>query len=103
MPAYKAIWPLFGSTNQLLAGLTLVSLTLWLANSGKPRLLQWLVGIPMLFMMAMTITALSFQIAGANDAVMRTIAVVLLGLALWITGEALLALLQRRRPLQHAH
>lgn len=103
MPAYKAIWPLFGSTNQLLAGLTLVSLTLWLANSKKPRLLQWLVGIPMLFMMAMTITALGYQIFGANDAVMRTIAIVLLGLALWITGEALLSLLQRREAKQHAH
>jgi len=102
IPAYMTIWPLFGSTNQLLAGLTLVGLVLWLANTGRPRLLQWLVGLPMLFMMAMTITALALQIATSRSAVMTTVAVVLLVLALWITGEALASLLQRRRALPAA-
>ncbi|MSR38798.1 MAG: carbon starvation protein A [Planctomycetes bacterium] len=105
VPAYKAIWPLFGSTNQLLAGLTLIGLTLWLAKSKKPRLLQWLVGIPMLFMMTMTVTALGYQIQAAQDHMMRTVAVVLLALALWITAEALVALLQRTKkpsePMPH--
>lgn len=97
VPAYMVIWPLFGSTNQLLAGLTLVGLTLWLANTGKSRLLQWLVGIPMVFMMAMTMLALVLQIAGAKSTVLAVVAAVLLGLALWITAEAVLALLQRRQ------
>jgi carbon starvation protein len=96
VPAYKTIWPLFGSTNQLLAGLTLVGLSLWLCNTGKPRLLRWLVGVPMVFMMAMTMSALVLQIAGARDTVVAVVATVLLGLALWITVEALLALLGRR-------
>lgn len=95
VPAYQVIWPLFGSTNQLLAGLTLVSLSLWLGNTGKRKLLRWLVGVPMVWMMGMTISALVLQIANATDGVLATVAVLLLGLALWITGEALLSLLRR--------
>jgi carbon starvation protein len=98
VPAYQVIWPLFGSTNQLLAGLTLVGLSLWLANAGKPRLLRWLVGIPMVWMMGITITALGLQIANATDHVLRLVAALLLLLALWITGEALLSLWRGHRP-----
>ena len=97
IPAYKVIWPLFGSTNQLLAGLTLVGLSLWLANSGKPKLLRWLVGVPMVFMMSMTISALTLQIADPQNDQILVIAIVLLGLALWITVEAVVALLRRPR------
>ena len=56
-PAYKVIWPLFGSINQLLAGLTLVGLSLWLARTKKGTALRLAVGVPMVFMMAMTMTA----------------------------------------------
>lgn len=99
VPAYRVIWPLFGSTNQLLAGLTLIGLFLWLVHTRKSRLLQWLVGLPMLFMMAMTISALVLQIAAATDWLLGSVAALLLGLALWIAGEALVALLRRRpRP-----
>ncbi|MBL8723782.1 MAG: carbon starvation protein A [Planctomycetes bacterium] len=97
VPAYQVIWPLFGSTNQLLAGLTLVGLSLWLAHTQKPRLLRWLVGVPMVWMMGITTSALVLQIQAARDPVLRTVAVVLLGLALWITGEALWSLRSRRR------
>lgn len=97
VPAYQVIWPLFGSTNQLLAGLTLVGLSLWLANTHKPRLLRWLVGVPMVWMMGITMSALVLQIAGAKDPVLRTVAGILLGLALWITAEALWSL---RHPAQ---
>ncbi|MCA8949456.1 MAG: carbon starvation protein A [Planctomycetes bacterium] len=97
IPAYKVIWPLFGSTNQLLAGLTLVGLSLWLANTGRPVLLRWLVGVPMVFMMGMTISALTIQITEAQNAQIGGVAVVLLVLALWITGEAVVAMLRRPR------
>ncbi|MEO6594691.1 MAG: carbon starvation CstA family protein [Planctomycetota bacterium] len=96
VPAYKVIWPLFGSTNQLLAGLTLVGLSLWLANTGRSVLLRIAVGVPMVFMMAMTMTALVFQIGNANDPVLAVVATVLLALALWITGEAVVSLCRRR-------
>jgi len=99
VPAYKVIWPLFGSTNQLLAGLTLVGLLLWLVNTGRSKLLCWLVSVPMVFMMGMTISALVLQIATATETVLAVVAAVLLALALWITGEALVALLRARPAL----
>ncbi len=98
VPAYTVIWPLFGSTNQLLAGLTLVGLSLWLANTGRPTWLRIAVGIPMAFMMGMTITALALQIANAGSAVLAVVAIVLLSLALWITFEAILSLIRPTQP-----
>ena len=97
IPAYQVIWPLFGSTNQLLAGLTLTGLVLWLAKTGKPKLLQWLVAIPMVFMMGMTASALVLQIGSAPNKVMLSVAIVLLALAAWITFEALASVLGRGR------
>ncbi|MCB9876345.1 MAG: carbon starvation protein A [Planctomycetes bacterium] len=96
VPAYKVVWPLFGSINQLLAGLTLVGLSLWLAKSGRGLLVRALVGVPMLFMMGMTVSALVLQIASSNNAVLTTLGVVLLALSLWITFEALLSLWKGR-------
>jgi carbon starvation protein len=97
VPAYKVVWPLFGSINQLLAGLTLVGLSLWLARSRRSLWLRCAVGLPMLFMMGMTVTALCLQIANAPNALLAGLAIVLLLLAAWITAEAALALFGRRR------
>jgi carbon starvation protein len=96
MPAYRMVWPLFGSINQMFAGLTLVGLSLWLARSGRGMVVRLAVGLPMLFMMAMTATALVLQIARAPNAVFGTFAVVVLALATWITAEAAVALWQHR-------
>jgi carbon starvation protein len=99
VPAYAVIWPLFGSTNQLLAGLTLVGLSLWLAHTSKNVWLRVAVGVPMVFMMGMTISALVLQIRDATDTVLVVVGVVLLVLALWITAEAAWSLLRRRHRL----
>ncbi|HZN39603.1 MAG TPA: carbon starvation CstA family protein [Planctomycetota bacterium] len=99
VPAYKVVWPLFGSTNQLLAGLTLVGLSLWLANTNKSALLRLCVGVPMVFMMLMTMSALVLQIVDATNAPLTSVAVVLLLLAIWITIEAIIALLRPRAVL----
>ena len=56
MPAWKAIWPAFGAANQLLAALALLVVYAWLKRSGRRA---WYVLIPMVFMCATTITALS--------------------------------------------
>lgn len=54
---YRAIWPLFGSANQLLAALTLVVATVWLA---RKSLSYWFVAFPAAFMAVTTIGALVF-------------------------------------------
>jgi carbon starvation protein len=52
---WKAIWPLFGSANQLLAALALLAVTVWLRNKGTAN---WFVRYPMYFMYIMTNCAL---------------------------------------------
>src|SRR3990167_7822584 len=55
IPAWKVFWTIFGTSNQLLAALTLMTLSVWLMRSGKS---WWMSAIPMVFMMVMTLWAL---------------------------------------------
>ncbi|MFQ5996535.1 MAG: carbon starvation protein A [Dehalococcoidales bacterium] len=54
---WKTLWPLFGSANQLMAALALLAGTVWLARMGKDNKF---VLYPMIFMFAVTLTALVF-------------------------------------------
>jgi len=56
VPAWKIFWTIFGTSNQLLAALTLMVLTLWLKRAGK---LWWPSFVPMVFMMVMTLWSLA--------------------------------------------
>jgi carbon starvation protein len=53
--AYLVAWPIFGSSNQLLASLILLGICVWLFKTGKQI---WYVVIPMLLMLVMTIWSL---------------------------------------------
>ena len=55
IPAWKAVWPVFGSTNQLLAGLALLVVYVWQKRKGKKTIF---IVIPMVFMLSMTLWAL---------------------------------------------
>jgi len=55
IPAWKIIWPVFGSSNQLLASLALLSATLYLISIKKKCHITL---IPLLFMLPMTTFAL---------------------------------------------
>lgn len=52
---YTAIWPVFGSANQLLAALTLIAAAAWLAHRAQKA---WFVALPAVFMAATTIASL---------------------------------------------
>jgi carbon starvation protein len=52
---YLVAWPIFGTSNQLLAGLTLLAVSVWLIKSGKKAVYTI---IPMVFMLAMTLWSL---------------------------------------------
>ena len=58
-PAYLDFWTLFGTSNQLLAGLTLLGITVWLYAARK-RVRYTLV--PLVFILAVTLVALGFQV-----------------------------------------
>jgi carbon starvation protein len=62
IPAWKVFWTIFGTSNQLLAALTLMTLSLWLWRSKKP---WWVTAIPMGFMMTMTLWALGIMMKNA--------------------------------------
>lgn len=55
--AYLKIWPIFGAANQLLAALTLIAVSAWLAQKAKS---YWFAAIPAAFMIVTTVTALMF-------------------------------------------
>jgi len=53
--AWRMIWPIFGSANQLLASLALLAISVWLARRARAN---WFALIPMVFMFAVTMTSL---------------------------------------------
>jgi carbon starvation protein len=53
--AYLKIWPIFGAANQLLAALTLIAVTAWLAQKARK---YWFTAIPAAFMVVTTLTSL---------------------------------------------
>jgi carbon starvation protein len=52
---YMVAWPLFGASNQLLASLTLLAVSVWLIKTGRKA---WYAVAPMAFMMTVTLWAL---------------------------------------------
>ena len=57
--AYLVAWPVFGTSNQMLASLTLLAISIWLIRTGRKA---WFVIWPMVFMLVMTVTALVLQV-----------------------------------------
>jgi carbon starvation protein len=63
-PAWQVFWPLFGASNQLLAALTLIGITVWLAKAYQARWVWLVTGLPTLWMFAMSTWALMRLILG---------------------------------------
>jgi carbon starvation protein len=82
------LWPLFGATNQTLAALALIIITLYLERQGG---LKWLVpGIPAVFMAVMTIWAVilnQVRFLGAHNILLTIINICILITAIWIAVE----------------
>ena len=66
---YAEIWPLFGSANQLLSVLALVACAVFLKKTKRQGCMLW---IPMVFMMAVTFTALGMTISKLTKALFTT-------------------------------
>jgi carbon starvation protein len=59
---WKIIWPVFGTANQLMAALTLATVSIWLAFRLRP---SWFTLVPAIFMMATCLTSL-YQLLSAH-------------------------------------
>ncbi|MDD5063606.1 MAG: carbon starvation CstA family protein [Phycisphaerae bacterium] len=85
IPAWKAIWPVFGATNQLLAGLVLLVVAVWLKKTGRKT--GFVLG-PMFFMNIVTVWALVLLLLRYRFSAVGIIAAVLLLLAIVLIIEA---------------
>ena len=81
---YAEIWPLFGSGNQLLAVLALLACAAFLKKTHRQGVMLW---IPMVFMMAVTFTALATTSINLSKQLMTT------GLSLGNTLQLIFAVL----------
>jgi carbon starvation protein len=82
------LWPIFGATNQLLAGLALLVVTVWLVKTKRPA---WVSAIPMVFMLAMTgyaIVLLGRGFVDSDNYFLLGVSVLMLVLEIWIIIEA---------------
>ena len=91
MNGYTLIWPLFGAANQLLAAVALLAVCVWLGNAGKNNKMFY---VPMIFMLAVTLTSLLLTALSKVAAIMEGGnlfgSVLQLGLALVLFGLAIL-------------
>ena len=87
------LWPLFGTSNQLLAGISLLLVTIWLKRQGRPIIYTL---VPMVFLMVMTLWAMTEQVIfdwsgySGNEANMLLFifGAIILGFTIWIILEA---------------
>ncbi len=103
---YLVAWPIFGTSNQLLASLTLLAVSVYLVRTGRRA---WFAVAPMIFMMVFTLWSLALQIipflesiatgtaTRPDVAIAGTCGIILLVLCGWLVVEAFRALAPRRR------
>ena len=95
--AAKNLWNVFASANQLLAGLTLFTASLWLYKNRKA---WWITLFPMLFMLAVSSTGLWLLCTGswkAGNATLGAVTAVLLALAAVLVLLAIVRFSEARR------
>ncbi|MFT7631854.1 MAG: carbon starvation protein [Mariniblastus sp.] len=89
------LWPLFGATNQLLAGLAFMVTTFYLWRRNLP---VWFVAIPMLFMIILPGWAIVWQLTNSETGwwwdsqkvLLAVIGTITLALQVWMVVEALI-------------
>ena len=99
VPARQAgwvLWPIFGASNQMLAALTLMVLTLYYWQKKKP-ILPLL--IPMVFIMVVTFTVLVSNAINfyGNNGILFGLTILLMGLIIWMVFEGVNKVLEIRK------
>jgi carbon starvation protein len=93
------IWPLFGTTNQLLAGLTLLVISVYLLKLRRPTIYTL---VPLTFLLTATLCALLVQLADfyrKGQYLLAVLDVIILGASIWVALEALGAFARVRAEL----
>lgn len=86
------LWPLFGTANQLLAGISLLLIAVWLRRLGRN---YWVALIPMIFVMFMTLWAMFQQvffewsfIGSDSNMLLFVLGAIIFVFAIWISITA---------------
>jgi carbon starvation protein len=96
--AWKVLWPIFGTANQLLAALTLLTISVWLKKTSKKQYIFLITFVPMLVMFCMSVWSLwifvsryfgSFATQGLHFDFIGATGTILLALALYLAVESL--------------
>jgi len=100
----KELWILFGMTNQLLAGLTLLTISVFLYKLRRPTIYTVL---PMLVMLALSMWAMVAQLLGffgdpeiEGRVALISVTLIVLAMSMWLIVEALLSFARGRGGLE---
>jgi carbon starvation protein len=91
------LWPLFGTTNQLLAGLTLLVISVMLVKLGRPSRYTL---VPMIFVTCVSLLAALYQLwslYAGRQYLLLVVDVMIIVAALFVTLEAASALMRERQ------
>jgi carbon starvation protein len=95
------LWVLFGASNQLLAGLSLTVVGVWLYRTGRP----WIhIAIPLVLVLAIAGTSMVIKVGELLDAgsyLLATIGSIILALEVWVVLEGIAAV-RRAHPTRAA-
>jgi carbon starvation protein len=109
VPVWKTFWSLFGASNQLLAALTLLGVTVWLWRTRREAWVWLVTGVPTVFMYVMSTWALASmtlpKFRNANGFALPAdlvpwVGLVLLSLAAVMLVEAIRVIAMPQGPLQ---
>jgi carbon starvation protein len=95
-----ALWPLFGTTNQLVAGATLLVVSVWLRRAGRPVVYTLL---PMVLIAVVTIWSMLGEVVGyyrhfGEQALLAVMGSLILVCDVWVLLEGIRVLVGAREP-----
>ena len=91
------LWPLFGTVNQLLAGLALLIITVYLAKKGKSIVFS---GVPLVFMVLMTGWAMVLNLKkfyATHNTLLLAIGIAVFVLEIWMIIESIIAIASSKK------
>ncbi len=96
--AFNALWPIFGTANQLLAAMALLTVSAWLLLRKRKN---WFTLVPAVFMVVTTLVSLGILLTGyirKGNYILIAADVLLLALSAGVVTLALKTFLKRRGP-----
>lgn len=94
------LWALFGSTNQVLAGLTLLTVSVYLRQKGWN---YWYTFVPMVFMLVVTIAAMAYNLrlyVTEGQVILTVVGGCIFLLSIWLVIEAVIRFSKDTRTLR---